>query len=188
MPGEKVYYASDLDPCIPNRRSRGSDLNSQTRCRSPACCMFHHDSRHSRRDWNVFLGTRSHGNDQSIESPVYSLSRPSSSSPIFYAGVENRILQIDMVSVLDRHHDPLYGFAPEPDAALTVDSAPDYRYLDAVAEKWDPHGDVMSLPMYEHNTGPVTLRHQQPVRHIIGQNFVGLDERWSAASIRESHA
>ena len=166
MPGQKMYHAADVLPCSQQRPSasdRQESLRPETTqiniCGNGKRCAFH-TSIHTPRNWNVFLGTRSHGQDRSLESPVYALTRPSSVSPTIYAGIQDCIMQLDIVSVLDQHPDPIYG--PRSSSAKSVIKrhsalastpaavrmAPEIE-IDAAVKRWDPNREVMSLPMYE---------------------------------------
>ncbi|KAL9124647.1 MAG: hypothetical protein Q9217_006043 [Psora testacea] len=143
MPGERMYYAIDARTCG-----------------------------HEPKGWNVFLGKRCVSNTRSsrnIESPVYSLSKPSECSPTFFAGIEGRVLKVDLVSIMDKHPDPVYGGMPSTG----------YRAND-IHRKWNPLDRILSLPMYEHNDGPVKLRVQREVGLYKG-TFHGWDERWTGA-------
>ena len=90
-------------------------------------------------------------------------------------------MQLDIVSVLDPHPDPIYASGPSYSRG--------WPNPGAVIKKWDPHQEVMSLPMYEQDA-KVVLRHQRPVR-LTGVDaereagLAGLDERWGSASFRE---
>lgn len=127
---------------------------------------LYHASKHKRRDWNVFLRPKDNHSRRVTESPVYALSRPSQCSPTFFAGVESTVLQFDMVSIMDEYPDPLFKHGH----AKTGDKHD-------VKRKWDPHGNVLCLPMYEHDTGPVTLIKQRQVEYTQG-SIEGWDERW----------
>jgi len=109
------------------------------------------------------------------DSPVYSLSRPSQCSPSLFAGIESTVIQLDMVSIMDQHPDSVF----ENGLATTANMSYPKNYVrDAIEQRWDPQGDVASLPMYEHDEGPVNLLKQQDVRHVEGV-MAGWDERWS---------
>ncbi|KAL9635421.1 MAG: hypothetical protein Q9164_003466 [Protoblastenia rupestris] len=141
MPGERMYHAT----------------NAQN---------FSHEP----KNWNVFIGKGSPSSlrgSMSIESPVYSLSRPSQCSPTFFAGVENRVVQMDLVSIMDKHPDPVYGGMPNTG----------YRAKD-IGRKWKPHSRISCLPMYEHDDGIVRLKMQRDVGLYNGI-FQGWDERWT---------
>lgn len=75
-----------------------------------------------------------------------------------------------MVSIMDKNPDPLFQYGQ----AKTVDKHD-------VKRKWDPHGDVLSLPMYEHDT--VSLIKQRKVEYIQGA-IEGWDERWKPVEHR----
>ncbi|KAA6410799.1 MAG: hypothetical protein FRX48_05109 [Lasallia pustulata] len=102
MPGGKAYYAADLEACSPPTHSNA------------LCCDYHYQGRYDRRDWNIFLHPPGPGFDKlgrrSAESPVYSLSAPAASAPWFYAGVEGAVVQFEMVGMMDRFPDPVFGF------------------------------------------------------------------------------
>ena len=142
MPGERMYYATDAGTCSVEPKG-----------------------------WNVFIGKGSASRVRgslSIESPVYSLSRPSQCSPTFFAGIEDRVVQVDLASVMDKYPDPVYGGLPDTG----------HRATD-IHRKWKPHNRILSLPMYEHNDGPVKLRMQREVGLYKG-TFQGWDERWTS--------
>ena len=163
MPGGKLYHATDLLPCSGASHNRPKSFKSG---RWLSCCGYHYDSRHKRRDWNVFLRPKDNTSRRVTESPVYALSRPSQCSPTFFAGVESTVLQFDMVSIMDEYADPLFQYG----IAKTGDKR-------QVKRKWDPQGDVLCLPMYEHDSGPVKLVKQRKVEYIEG-SIEGWDERW----------
>jgi len=76
---------------------------------------------------------------------------------------------MDMVSIMDQYPDPVYANGPAKRG-----NRGDVR------RKWDPHGDVLSMPMYEHDTGPVNLIKQRPeVAYSEHSIRPGWDERWS---------
>lgn len=106
------------------------------------------------------------------ESPVYTLSRPSQCSPTFFAGVESTVVQFDMVSIMDEYPDPLFKYRQ----AKTGDKRD-------VERRWDPQGNILCLPMYEHDTGPVNLIKQRKVEYTQG-SIEGWDERWKPEESR----
>jgi hypothetical protein len=69
-------------------------------------------------------------------SPIYSLSAPSPFSPTIYAGIEGKVAQIDIVSIFDKHPDPVFGTPPQ-DIGL-------HKLF------WDPEGDLWDVAMYDH--------------------------------------
>lgn len=112
------------------------------------------------------------------DSPVYSLSAPSPYSPSIYAGVENAVIQLDVVSALDRHPDPVFGKGLRNDGGLFTS-----------VEKFDPNRDAICLRMYERTGGNLDLKAQvplgsarsvlQPPTHREEDDDVRyLDERW----------
>ena len=163
MPGGKLYHAANLGPCSDKSERRPRNLKSG---KWLSCCERHYDSEHRRRGWNVFLRPTDNTRRRVTESPVYALSRPSQRSPTFFAGVESTVLQIDMISIMDEHPDSLFKYGH----AKTGDKHD-------IERKWDPQGDVLCLPMYEHDTGPVNLIKQQKVEYTEG-SIEGWDERW----------
>ena len=172
MPGGKLYHATDVDPCsLP----KNDLLKQKSSDQWLSCCGYHYEAKKNRRDWNVFLGVSSRRLGGNRESPVYCLSRPSQCSPSLFAGIESTIAQIDMVSIMDSHPDPIYGDVQNtrPSGSSRLDRSQDY-----VKRKWNPSGDIASLPMYEHDEGPVNLLQQQEVGRLRG-NIAGFDERWT---------
>ena len=129
----------------------------------------YYEAKPGHRGWNVFLRPKETPSRRVTESPVYALSRTSQCSPTFFAGVESTVLQIDMVSVMDNHPDPLFKHGQTRIGG---------RY--DISRKWDPQGKVLCLPMYEHDTGPVNLMKQRKVEHTRG-SIEGWDERWQPA-------
>ncbi len=81
---------------------------------------------------------------------------------------------MDMVSILDSHPDPVFSNGP-----VKKGNKGDIR------RKWDPHGEVLSMPMYEHDTGAVELMKQRAeVEYSEGSIRPGWDERWSCGPRR----
>lgn len=88
------------------------------------------------------------------------------------------MLQIDVVSVMDRHISPSYREGPNP----SYRDAPNGNgaFARGPIEKWDPLGRVVSLHAYQHDDGPVNLIKQR----LVGETRVKggeLDERWAKA-------
>lgn len=173
MPGGKVYYAADLEPCSSNDNAP-IPISSAHGAKHPVCCQYHLDMRCNRRNYNIFINSPSSTGrqlgygprGQRHESPVYSLSSPSPCSPTVFAGIENNVLQFDVISVMDRNPDPLYQTRRQRK-----------RSENSVMKKWDPHSNVIQLALYEHHTGNVNLNVQQKVDQAIGLRK-GWDERW----------
>lgn len=172
LPGGKVYYAADLDPCISNNNAPIPSLTPSTAI-SPFCCQYHRDTRWNRHDYNLFLETNQEGFPgrwsptlrRRREGPVYALSSPSPCSPTVFAGVERDILQLDLFSVMDRNPDPIHG-----DLRERIRN-------ERVAEKWDHQSHVINMALYEHRQGNIILHKQQGAKHAIGSRK-GWDERW----------
>jgi len=128
--------------------------------------------------WNLFLNPRNHTQQTSsrwqraraTESPVYSLSSPSPTSPALFAGVENNIVELDFVSMLDKHPDPIYarGLVRDPRGNINV------------ARSWNPKSDVLNFAMYEHSK-IMRLRTQVGIGKYKGV-LHGYDERWRDGS------
>lgn len=170
LPGGKVYYAADLDPCSSNQNASISS-SAPSRAVSPFCCQYHRDARWNRHNYNLFLmpkyrRQRPRSMRKNRDGPVYSLSSPSPCSPTVFAGVENNVLQIDVVSVMDRDPDPIYQNMREW-----------IRAEDNVVERWDPQSAVINMCLYEHRQGTPTLKEQQQVDYSFGFRK-GWDARW----------
>ena len=177
MAGGKAYYAVDLTACSPATSRKPPTPRPLG---SGVCCDFHYEHKHDRRDWNLFLNPRGpayyrFGSRRSSESPVYSLSSPSACSPSVFAGIENNIVQFDIVSMMDKHPDPVFrhGCAAEEMASSG----------NGVRGRWDPDRDVLRLAMYEQvPMGSMRLRVQVGVDPVaLGQGYgviPGWDERW----------
>jgi hypothetical protein len=87
-----------------------------------------------------------------------------------FAGVENNIVELDFVSMLDKHPDPLFahGLVRDPRGNINV------------ARSWNPKGDVLNFAMVEH-TKTTRLRTQAGVGKYAGV-LAGYDERWRDGS------
>jgi WD40 repeat protein len=132
-----------------------------------------------RNGWNLFLNpriqsqqTNSRGprwrQDRSRESSVYSLSSPAPTSPSLFAGVENNVVELDFVSMLDKHPDPVF----------TNGLVRDQRGNINVLRSWNPKNDVLNLAMYDHSgAGELRLKTQAGVGLYTGA-LRGYDERW----------
>lgn len=165
MPGGKMYHASNLDPCSTD--SSVSNTVNHSFSQSQPCCSYHFQAKEVRSNYNIYLDAR--GRRTRSDSPVYSLSSPSPYSPTFYAGVENSVAQVDVVSALDRHPDPLY----------TRPSIKTSEQLD-IWRRWDPEQDAINLKLYEQSIGGVTIRTQRRLSaDMAGEHLdKGWDERW----------
>ena len=173
LPGGKVYYAADLDPCVLKKNAPIPSISSSAAI-SSFCCQYHRDARWNRHSYNLFLRVKNgagRGRKPRVmwrdrDTPVYSLSSPSSCSPTIFAGIENDIVQIDIVSVMDRDPDPIYQ-----------DKRKWIRNENNVSKRWNPQSNVIRMALYEHQDGNVILNVQQEVDHAIGLRQ-GWDERW----------
>lgn len=125
--------------------------------------------------WNVFLNPRNDpqprwtwSRSRAIESPVYSLSMPSPTSPTLFAGVENHMVELDFTSMLDKHPDPVFSRGIVRDQRCAVN----------VVKSWNPKHDVLNFAMYEHDpNAKMRLRTQAGIGLYNGQ-LQGYDERW----------
>jgi WD40 repeat protein len=132
-----------------------------------------------RSGWNLFLNPRNQiqqrqrwqrAASRATESPVYSLSSPSPASPSLFAGVENNIVELDFVSMLDKHPDPIFARGLVRDPRGNID----------VVKSWNPKGDVLNFAMIEH-TKMMRLRTQAGVGRYAGV-IPRYDERWRDGS------
>ncbi|KAF2423719.1 hypothetical protein EJ08DRAFT_652601 [Tothia fuscella] len=134
----------------------------------------------SQNGWNLFLNPRNtlqvNGGrggprwrrDRATESPVYSLSTPSSTSPTLFAGVENNVVELDFVSMLDKHPDPIFKNGITRDQRGNIN----------VNRSWNPKGDVLNFAMYEQaKSGDLRLKTQAGVG-LYQSTLKGYDERW----------
>jgi WD40 repeat protein len=132
-----------------------------------------------RNGWNLFLNPRNQPQqstprgprwrqNRSAESPVYSLSSPSAASPSLFAGVENNVVELEFVSMLDKHPDPIF----------TNGLVRDQRGNVNVLRSWNPKNDVLNFAMYDHSgAGELRLKTQAGVGLYKGA-LRGYDERW----------
>ncbi|KAF2690164.1 hypothetical protein K458DRAFT_412980 [Lentithecium fluviatile CBS 122367] len=143
--------------------------------------------------WNLFLNPRNPnpqiGNRQQHnrrpreyreDSPVYSLSIPSSTSPNIYAGLEGAVQNLTFLSVTDQYPDPLLSQA--------ITRFPDTNNID-IKTSYNPSDDVLNLGMYEQGNEDalgMQLLVQDGVRSGLVKNkerkdfarHRGLDDRW----------
>lgn len=174
MTGGKQYFAADLDSCSPDALQFNAKP-SFCGVEKPTCCQHHYDTRNVRSNTNIFLG-HCH-NDKGAQrnrrdSPVYSLSSPSSCSPTLFAGIENQVIQIDIVSIMDQYPDPI--FQHEPKRTLSLDSY--------IRMKWNPRSDALCLPASEMVNGKISLMIQSRIGVAKGCKR-GFDERWQLPKI-----
>jgi len=106
-------------------------------------------------------GHRSWSSRRAANSPVYSVSSPSPSSPHIYAGIENNVLELTFTGYCDPHPDAIF---PPP-------------------ETFRSDLGVLNLPTSD-DTLQLRLAHQKPLSHTRrGQGIPGYDERWEMASL-----
>jgi hypothetical protein len=130
-------------------------------------------------NWTLFMSPRTdsrlrqaHDRRQTHtgDSPIYSLSIPSASSPTVFAGVENGVYQLDFTSILDRYPDPVFAPTIERTQRGEID----------VKTSWNPNGDVMNLSMYD-KTDETSLGMNLWTQAGVGLYkgaVASLDERW----------
>ncbi|CAF9916154.1 MAG: hypothetical protein HETSPECPRED_002778 [Heterodermia speciosa] len=166
MPGGKIYNHRDVIPPKPSKTS------TQTAHSSP-----------SAQNYNIYLYPSpnlpyatpnrsnpirpSHNRPNSPNSPIYSLSAPSPISPTFYAGIENSVIQLDVVSILDRHPDPVFSTGLSSSSCAPWEKSP----------KWDPGQEAINLRLYERVTGNVRIKTQLGVDEAGRRFCVGKSER-----------
>lgn len=89
-------------------------------------------------------------------SPVYSLSRPSPSSPSLYVGLENEVIHLNFTSLLDGHPDSLFRMKPGRRGSK----------LDTIGTWSDAKGNSLDLVIWEHcgllNGGFKMLKQKSP--------------------------
>ncbi|KAL6717608.1 hypothetical protein ACLMJK_005523 [Lecanora helva] len=173
IPGSRLFDAADIGP---GRNVPGSSFKQGIPRRTNDRC--HNVIAHKSHGWNVFLNLMSHQgrpHQRRRESPVYTLSRPSQHSPSFFAGIEGRILRLDLMSIMDKHSDPWLENQPS-----------DITGPDDVYHREKTAGEAVRLSMYVHTTGPVNLLKQRS--WVSGSGLParpGLDERWYIAHPNE---
>ena len=183
MPGGRVYFAANAEACAqdpPGAMPSGD------------CCNQHRKfPRHRLVNYNVFLEptgaalermiqhnayrfgprkmTSTQRRSQRLNSPVYALAAGAPYSPHVYAGLEGTVMQLDLVSVVDRFPDQVFGGR---------DWVRSRNSQESLQERFDPDGVVVNLAAME-TTGMESqpLRHQKPVGSGSG-GLVGWDERW----------
>ena len=174
MPGGKAYYAVDADPC-----SYASTRQPPTPAPKGVCCTYHYENKYNRCDFNVFLDQQErlplhtrYQRSRSSESPVYSLAASSAYSPFIYAGVEDNVIQIDIMSmmekhpVMDKHQDPIYKYGARSGAGIP-------------RTEWLNMGPVLNLALIEQTNGAgMMLRSQLRIQARNTQIIPGWDVRW----------
>lgn len=140
--------------------------------------------------WNLFLHPRNYNRVlhrdvvRTGDSPVYSLSIPSDTSPSLYAGVEGAVMGLDFLSVTDKHPDPLFSH--------TIERFPDANTID-IKRSYNLGDDVLNFGMYGQGNeyvldmklmvqGDVTNEVRGHAERRDKEKFQGLDERWKDPS------
>ena len=165
MSGGKLYFASDLDSC--NAKASLKVASAQACHSGRSCCDYHLQTKAVRSNYNIYINDRRSSSRRS--SPVYSLSAPSPFSPTFYAGIENAVVQFDVVSALDRHPDPLFTHGLKRTGTKPEE----------IMRKWDPQRDAMALRLYEQIAGSAKMRIQRGLHLPLARTGEkGWDERW----------
>jgi WD40 repeat protein len=138
--------------------------------------------------WNLYLNPRVRPKRDAYredywrgghDSPVYSLSIPSPTSPNVYAGLEGTVQSLTFHSVADPY--------PDPVLAGSITRSSESGLVD-INSSYDPHGDALNLGMYEQGTQE-GLGMQLLVQGNVDAGVVnkerkdsssakGLDERW----------
>lgn len=125
-----------------------------------------------RPGWNLFGHSKQRG---SLQSPIYSISRPSHWSTSIFAGMENQVLHLNMSSANDAHPDPMF----KPQYNRHGHYSP--------AKTWNlDQKQVQEVSMYEQvveGAGAFQMLKQEPIR--FGRQpprkpIAGYDERWSS--------
>ncbi|MCJ1244057.1 hypothetical protein MMC30_001254 [Trapelia coarctata] len=161
MTGGRVYFAANTEARkVQTAYSAGCTCSSKF-----CCCACLVKSKPNQGNYNVFLQKQSRGR----ESPVYALTSGAAYSPRIYAGLEGKVMQLDIVSMIDQFPDQAFG------GNKWVGSWPRGTRL---KERYDPDRKVQSLAALEQTTtGAMKIRNQVEVGKR-GASLAGWDERW----------
>ena len=166
MPGGRTYDYMDANPNIKQTVIKQPSF-AATRCLQ--------DANYSWGGWNLFSSPRPDPTAKRAPrlhpGPIYSLSRPSSSSSSIYVGMEGLVLHLNISGMLDKHPDPLFTNQDVRDRNGGVDAL----------KTWE--NKVCRLAMYEQTeSGGMPLRVQAPVGTARrDESLPGYDERWFRA-------
>ena len=161
MTGGRVYYTTNPEACKTQTASRPGCTCLSKR----GCCVCLVKSKPNQGNYNVFLQKQFRG----LESPVYALASGAACSPRIYAGLEGKVMQIDIVSMMDRFPDQAFG------GSKWVGSWPRAIRL---MERYDPDRKALRLAALEQTaTGDMKIRNQVEVGKK-GGCLAGWDERW----------
>ena len=171
LSGGKTYNTTDLDPCSKN--STQKPLVPRKEVKQAFCCQYHYDAKYSRRDYSLFLnrGNSVANTRATMETSVYSLSSPDPLSPTFFVGIENNVMQVDLVSTADRHPDPVYRCEEMMTAKTRSRSK----------KGWSARPNLIPLAMYEHSEGQIELKSQHTFSNYDKRGGF-LDQRWYSSS------
>jgi len=161
MTGGRVYFAANTGARkLQTASSAGCTCSSKCCCRD---CLV--ESRPNQGNYNIFLQKQSRGR----ESPIYALASGAAYSPRIYAGLEGKVMQLDIVSMMDQFPDQAFG------GNKWVGSWPRGTRL---KERYDPDRKVQNLAALEQSTtGGMKIRNQVEVGKR-GASLLGWDERW----------
>ncbi|KAI4620870.1 hypothetical protein J4E83_005232 [Alternaria metachromatica] len=134
--------------------------------------------------WNLYLKPRDYLSRATQNSPVYSLSIPSSTSQNLYAGLEGAVQNLTFHGVADTYPDPMLSYGLVQDCYYYHKNS---NKVD-VRASYDNDGGVLNLGMYEQGTEDV-LGMQLLIQGSMDSSVVskeradkamakGLDERW----------
>lgn len=180
MSGSHAYQSISI-PGKPNKRGNANEGDYVNQVTMEA--IRNTGTKIETGGWNLFLQPREHPglyarSRPPRDSPVYSLSLPSATSPSLYAGLEGRVIGIDFHSVTDQHPDPFFTGAVERDPVGMID----------VERSYNRNSDILDLAMYEQGEeGALDMRllRQKRVENGIlttkrpnPGRYSGLDERW----------
>ena len=179
MSGGKTYHYIDAIPDAVSHTYNQSVSSGQAHKVSGSSQPRGVGSMYPKNDYNLFLeppgsawrprnNRRCYGRED--DSPVYSMSAPSPYSPTFYAGVENAVIQLDVISAFDRHPDPVYS------TGLRNDGRP----LTAIL-KWDLNQDAINLRLYERAAGDLRIIKQLAPGSEDSRNVARESERKNGA-------
>ena len=183
MPGGKMYHYTDALTHV-GIQDRSKGLLDDNTAKWKATTNYHpKELRDRSHNYNMYLGSNPNESRPlprtRADSPVYSLSAPSPCSPWFYAGIENAVVQLDVVSARDMHPDPVFS------SGLQLDGT-----SQAIIDKWDPRREATTLRMYEHETvdsaepnlGLMTQNRVHGYEYMEAEGGGQWDERWRHVS------
>jgi hypothetical protein len=155
VPGDRSYhYAETFKKKSPSKSPPASSCNT---------------------GWNVFLNPQNNPRprwgwrrSRATESPIYSLSSPSPTSATLFAGVENHVVELNFISMLDKHPDPVFSRGIVRDQRGNIN----------IVKSWNPKHDVLNFAMYEHSPDAMGRLRTQAGVGLYGGAIEGYDERW----------